>query len=154
VDLQEQPPTDPTIYLCNPDYTEATQRWFFLTNAPPLPISSGPHAVQESWAKERRALCRSRVVEKLDRQGIPFTSLVRAEAEVTPLDFAALFPHSRGALYGAAASSRLAAFRRPPNQMPGVRNLFCVGGSTHPGAGVPMSMLSAAIICNLMTSRG
>jgi phytoene dehydrogenase-like protein len=34
--------------------------------------------------------------------------------------------------------------------VPGVDNLFCVGGSTHPGAGVPMVMLSAAIVSELV----
>jgi phytoene dehydrogenase-like protein len=72
---------------------------------------------------------------------------------VTPRDFAALFPHSRGALYGAAASSKVAAFKRPQNRVPGVRNLYCVGGSTHPGAGVPMVMLSARIVAEQVLGR-
>jgi len=149
VELSEKPPSDPTLYLCNPDFGQATQRWFFLTNAPPLPDSFSQKQTS-TWSAEQRALCRSRVINTLSRHGIPFASLVRAEADVTPEDFAALFPYSRGALYGAAASSRMAAFRRPPNRVQGVENLFCVGGSTHPGAGVPMAMLSAELVCKLI----
>jgi 1-hydroxycarotenoid 3,4-desaturase len=36
-ELHDGPPSDPTVYLCNPDFGESTQRWFFLTNAPALP---------------------------------------------------------------------------------------------------------------------
>jgi 1-hydroxycarotenoid 3,4-desaturase len=157
-ELGSRPPTDPTVYLCNPDFSQATQRWFFLTNAPSLPIS-GDGGWQ--WTAERRRECRQRVIDKLGRHGIDFTSRVvgpsgsggsqtGAEVDVTPRDFADLFPCSRGALYGAAASSRMAAFKRPPNRVPGIANLFCVGGSTHPGAGVPMVMLSAQIVCGLV----
>lgn len=143
-ELATRPPSNPTVYLCNPDAGKATQRWFFLTNAPPLPASGSDAAWK--WGAAERAGCRAQVIAQFDRHGIPFTSVVRAEAEVTPGDFADLFPGSRGALYGAAASSRLGAFKRPPNRVPGIDNLFCVGGSTHPGAGVPMVMLSAAIV--------
>jgi 1-hydroxycarotenoid 3,4-desaturase len=150
-ELAERPPSEPTIYLCNPDFSLATQRWFFLTNAPAVPESSKSLASGWRWTTEQRAFCRGQVAARLHRHGIPFTSLVSAEAEVTPPDFATLFPYSRGALYGAAANSRMAAFSRPPNRVEGVPNLFCVGGSTHPGAGVPMAMLSAAIVCKLIT---
>lgn len=147
-ELATRPPADPTVYLCNPDAGQTTQRWFFLTNAPPLPAA--PTGTGWSWSPAERAGCRAQVLAKLDRHGIPAASAIRAEAEVTPRDFAALFPGSRGAIYGAAASSRVAAFKRPPNRVPGIPNLFCVGGSTHPGAGVPMVMLSAAIVSDLV----
>jgi phytoene dehydrogenase-like protein len=100
------------------------------------------------------ANCRQRVISKLTKTWhIDYAHHVTAEAAVTPEDFARLFPSSRGAIYGAAASSRVAAFRRPPNQVPGLGNLFCVGGSTHPGAGVPMVMLSAKIVAGLIAKR-
>lgn len=143
-ELRQGPPTDPTIYLCDPDAGRDEQRWFFLTNAPALPLDGGPSL----WSAEQRAACRARVADKLARHGIRLEQHARAEATVTPRDFAELFPGSRGAIYGAAASSRTAAFKRPPNRVPGVGNLFCVGGSTHPGAGVPMVMLSAQIVCD------
>lgn len=151
-ELTAGPPSDPTIYLCNPDFGQAQQRWFFLTNAPPLPGASTDPAVQHSsrWSTEQQEQCRERVALKLARHGIDFAQHARAEQTVTPRDLAALFPATQGAIYGAAASSRLAAFKRPPNQVPGVANLYCVGGSTHPGAGVPMVMLSAEIVAKLI----
>jgi phytoene dehydrogenase-like protein len=96
---------------------------------------------------------RARIAEKLARAGIDLDRHARAEAQVTPADFAALFPHSRGSLYGSASNARMSAFLRPRNQAPGIDNLLCVGGSTHPGAGVPMVALSAQISCELLLKK-
>jgi phytoene desaturase len=148
VELADRPPSDPTVYLCNPDFGQDEQRWFFLTNAPPLPPGDA-----RSWTPAEQAACRARVGDKLARHGMDLGRHQRAALGVTPRDFAALFPHSRGALYGAAASSKVAAFKRPQNRVPGVRNLYCVGGSTHPGAGVPMVMLSARIVAEQVLGR-
>jgi 1-hydroxycarotenoid 3,4-desaturase len=147
-ELRSGPPSDPTVYLCNPDFAQRHQRWFCLTNSPPLSESgSGP------WNPTLRTACRERVVQQLARHHIALSPILQAEGEVTPQDFDQLFPLSRGAIYGPAASSRLGAFARPRNRVPGIENLFCVGGSTHPGAGVPMVMLSAAIVSDLLKKQ-
>jgi 1-hydroxycarotenoid 3,4-desaturase len=59
----------------------------------------------------------------------------------TPSEFEALFPATGGALYGRAPHGAMGSFRRPGarSRMPG---LYLAGGSTHPGAGVPMAALS------------
>ncbi len=152
VELLDGPPSDPTVYLCNPDFGHSSQRWFFLTNAPPLPRED-EQSNQRRWDDDFVNLCRQRVVDKLARHRFDYSRHVTTECAVTPDDFARLFPASRGAIYGAAASSKMAAFRRPPNEVPGLANLFCVGGSTHPGAGVPMVMLSAQIVAGLCQKR-
>jgi phytoene dehydrogenase-like protein len=40
-----------------------------------------------------------------------------------------------------------AAFLRTKNRSP-IKNLFCVGGSTHPGGGLPLVGISAEIVAN------
>ncbi|HRI53485.1 MAG TPA: phytoene desaturase family protein [Pseudomonadota bacterium] len=153
-ELRDGPPRDPTVYLCNPDWRQAAQRWFFLTNAPAQPLPGAADApVSAAWTAEQQAACHARVGAQLARHGIDLSRHARAAQSVTPRDFAERFPCSRGALYGAAASSRLAAFKRPPNRVPGVPNLYCVGGSTHPGAGVPMVMLSAQLVAEMILGR-
>lgn len=149
-ELASGPPTDPTIYLCSPDalFRRADQRWFFLTNAPALP--PGSEHSDAAWSPAQIAACRARVAGKLARHGMDLGRHSRGSFDVTPRDFAERFPWSRGAIYGAAANSRLGSFRRPPNRVPGIGNLYCVGGSTHPGAGVPMVMLSAQIVAGLV----
>ena len=43
----------------------------------------------------------------------------------------------------ASCRDEMAAFKRPPNQVPGVAGLYLAGGTVHPGAGLPMVCLSA-----------
>jgi phytoene dehydrogenase-like protein len=60
----------------------------------------------------------------------------------SPADLAAAFPGSRGAIYGAASNDRFAAFKRPPNRVPGLPGVYLASGSAHPGGGLPMVALS------------
>jgi phytoene dehydrogenase-like protein len=50
-----------------------------------------------------------------------------------------------GAIYGRALHGPLATLCRPANRT-GVGGLFLVGGSTHPGGGLPLVALSARIV--------
>jgi 1-hydroxycarotenoid 3,4-desaturase len=72
--------------------------------------------------------------------------LIDADDEIvwerTPSDLARRFPGSRGAIYGAASNSQLAAFQRPANDVSGVRGLYLAGGTVHPGGGVPLCIQS------------
>jgi phytoene dehydrogenase-like protein len=113
-----------------------------LSNAPAL---DGDGAALDWKAEAPR--CRRRIVETLARFG--WTLAARAEAELTPLDFATRFPGSRGAIYGLSSNSRMAAFNRPANRVPGVAGLYLAGGTVHPGAGLPMVVLSARIATTL-----
>ena len=51
-----------------------------------------------------------------------------------------------GAIYG-TPSHGLTGLLRPPNRGP-VRGLFLVGGSVHPGGGLPLVMLSAKLVAD------
>jgi 1-hydroxycarotenoid 3,4-desaturase len=77
-----------------------------------------------------------------------------ATHEIAPPDFAARFPSSKGAIYGIASNSRMAAFKRPANTLPGIGALYFCGGSVHPGAGLPMVALSARIATRLALQQG
>jgi 1-hydroxycarotenoid 3,4-desaturase len=144
-----RPPEDPTVYLCAQDRApgmtaRGDERHLLLTNAPAL------DGAGESW-KEEESRCKSRLLAALARHHLTLSPT--AERAVTPPEFEALFPGSRGALYGASSNSRLAAFERPPNQVPGIRGLYQVGGSAHPGAGLPMVALSAKIAAAQATAE-
>jgi phytoene desaturase len=146
---RHEAPDSPTVYLCAPDHAEVgSQRWFFLSNAAAVPAGDLAPSV-ESWGAEATR-CRARLGVVLAHHGLALDGNVLAEQSVTPADFAGLFPSSRGSLYGAASNSRTSAFKRPPNRVRGLANLYCVGGSTHPGAGVPMVALSARITAGLI----
>jgi 1-hydroxycarotenoid 3,4-desaturase len=149
---RRRPPEDPTVYLCaddrvagtpvDPDGSEGTERAFLLTNAPPRDAEGA--AID--WIREAER-CRERILHTLARHG--WSPTVRAFAEQTPVDFERRFPHSKGALYGLASNSKMAAFKRPPNQIPGLGGLYLAGGTVHPGAGLPMVCLSARMATQL-----
>lgn len=136
--VQRRPPEEPTVYVC----AEAPGRHFMLTNAPPLDDKG--RAVD--WTLEA-SRCRARLDAVLARHG--WTHTPTATHELTPADVAARFPSSRGAIYGLASNSRMAAFKRPANTMPGIAGLYFCGGTVHPGAGLPMVVLSAKIATRL-----
>jgi phytoene desaturase len=45
------------------------------------------------------------------------------------------------------------AFLRPKNQDKLLKNLYYVGGSTHPGGGIPLVVLSSMIVSNMISSH-
>ncbi len=144
----KRPPDDPTVYLCAQDRApgaappaDGRERHLLLTNAPALDAA---HPID--WTLEG-AECRRRLDETLARHSVTLRRSV--ERSVTPADFEALFPSSRGSLYGGSSNARTAAFERPTNRVPGTRGLYLVGGSAHPGAGVPMVALSGRIASSL-----
>jgi 1-hydroxycarotenoid 3,4-desaturase len=134
-----RPPGDPTVYVCA---EPGAGGYFILTNAPPL----DERGAAVDWAAEA-ATCRARIEAVLARYGWNLTPT--ATRELLPSDFAARFPGSRGAIYGLASNSRMAAFKRPANHIAGIGGLYFCGGSVHPGAGLPMVALSARIATRL-----
>jgi phytoene dehydrogenase-like protein len=55
-----------------------------------------------------------------------------------------------GSLYGTSSNSTLAAFLRHPNQTGTIKGLYFVGGSVHPGGGIPLCLRSAKIVSNMI----
>ena len=52
----------------------------------------------------------------------------------------------RGALYGSSSNNMMAAFNRHANFKKRFKNLYFVGGSVHPGGGIPLCLASSAIV--------
>lgn len=129
-------PTQPTTYVCAPDFdTAGKQRLFVLVNAPANNASKQYDAATIEYDRQN-------TVAQLRRCGL---SLDLDDFEVTTPDhFADRYPGTGGALYGPAMHGWRAAFQRPGNRsrIPG---LYLAGGSVHPGSGVPMAALSGRL---------
>ena len=67
----------------------------------------------------------------------------------TPADLERETRSPGGAIYGTSSNGARAAFLRPANRSP-VPGLFLVGGSSHPGGGLPLVGMSAAIVAGLV----
>ena len=59
------------------------------------------------------------------------------------IDFFEKYRSNRGSIYGTTSNSRFSAFLRPRNKEKSLHNLYLVGGSTHPGGGIPLVIQSA-----------
>ncbi|MFM9034548.1 MAG: phytoene desaturase family protein [Mycobacterium sp.] len=137
---RDRPPADPTVYLCAQERCHGVAGWpdaepvFVMANAPAEPAAEPRPA--RVWAELESA-----VEQRVRAAGL----WGRGDDLVwrrTPAELAAAFPGSRGAIYGAASNDRFAAFRRPPNRVPGRSGLYLASGSAHPGGGLPMVALS------------
>lgn len=146
------PPDEPTIYVSitsktdEEDAPEGRENWFVLVNAPPL-------SSRFDWSTQATAY-RERVLNRLAAHGVDVRGQIRTEKLLTPLDLERLTGARRGALYGWSSNNRFAAFRRPHNRPDHIRGLYFAGGTTHPGGGVPMVMLSGKVAAELMMKDG
>jgi phytoene dehydrogenase-like protein len=143
------PPNDPTIYISisskqDPDHAPAgCENWFVLINMPYL--TKGQE--NETWNKNR---IRDKIMQKLKRFGMDISGKIQYERTITPLDIADQFHSNRGSIYGISSNTMHSAFRRPPNRSRQLRGLYFAGGSTHPGGGVPLCMLSGKFAAELI----
>ena len=112
----------------------APERLLCLVNAPARGDAGGP-------SDEEIESCERRTFEYLRRLGLTLDPQSPGRLRHSPRDWAQRFPGTGGALYGQATHGWRASFSRPAviTRLPG---LFLAGGSTHPGAGVPMAVLS------------
>lgn len=140
--------SDPTIYVCATSRTDHSQapagheNLFILVNAPAT-------SERTDWSREA-APYRDLIIEKLECFGLKgLGEVIDYEHRITPDDFAATYGAHRGALYGASSNSLLSAFLRPPNKARDIRNLYFAGGTTHPGGGIPLVLLSGKMAAEL-----
>ena len=58
-----------------------------------------------------------------------------------------------GSLYGSSSNNKMSAFLRHPNFSKHIQNLYFCGGSVHPGGGIPLCLLSAKIVSELIKKQ-
>ncbi|GAA2907456.1 phytoene desaturase [Actinoplanes cyaneus] len=135
-----RPAGDPTVFVTRaPDPAVAPpghEAWFVLVNA----ASQGTGWNQVDWRRPGLTQAyRDRVLDVLAARGIDVRHRLLFAETRTPADLADATAAPGGAIYGTAGG-----LLRPANRGP-VDGLFLVGGSTHPGGGLPMVTLSAKI---------
>ena len=138
---------DPTVYIhitskdLEGEAPVGGENWFVMINA--------PADYGQDWASWR-AIARASVLAKIERAlGIDVAPLIEVEEVIDPPTIQSRTGSDRGALYGASSNNAMAAFLRHPNFHRQIPNLFFVGGSAHPGGGIPLCLLSAKIAADL-----
>ncbi len=142
---------DPTVYIYisskyNPtDAPEGCENWFVMINA--------PADVGQNWA-ELIAQSRQRILEKLDRiLGKKLSENIVSEQILSPPDIFKQTGSVNGSLYGSSSNSRYASFNRHANFRSDISGLYFVGGSVHPGGGIPLCLSSANIVAGLVKEQ-
>jgi phytoene dehydrogenase-like protein len=142
-----RPPADPTIYVgCPAAQDPAT--------APPgheglTLLVNVPAASPGNWGRSAAGYAEL-LLDKLDASGLGVRDRVLFTETLTPADFEHRYDGWLGSIYGTSHNGRLAPFRRPGNRGP-LAGLYLVGGSVHPGGGLPLVVIGSRIVADLVT---
>lgn len=148
---------DPTIYVADTSSHDGEHappggsNLFILINTPYVDASGDAPLGQEesgragepdrTGAWEREA---DRVLDLLESRGLDgLKDSIVCRQVITPNEFQNLYRSNRGSIYGTSSNSRFSAFMRPRNRHRRIAGLYFCGGSTHPGGGIPLVVLSA-----------
>ena len=141
---KKNPVNDPTIYICVPADPkmvkgENLEAWSILINAPRHEPGSG-----WDWNKGS-SLYAAKIIAKLDQLGLRVSERLEVMEFETPADLENSVGAPGGSIYGTSSNGARSAFMRAKNTSP-LKNLYCVGGSAHPGGGLPLVGISAEIV--------
>jgi len=150
---RKEPVRDPAIYICNPKDSEMVpsenhEAWTILINAPRHEPKDGcdwnQPGLKEKYAEE--------IIDLIEKRGIKVRDRIKVMKVRTPADLEKEHLAPGGSIYGTSSNGARSAFLRAKNRSP-IRNLYCVGGSTHPGGGLPLVGISAEIVANAIAAK-
>lgn len=140
---------DPTVYInitgkCEPGIQAPPNKenWFVMVNAP---ANVGQYTA--GWQQELK----QNILKKLSRLlHTDVEALIEVESVLNPVTIEENTSSYMGSLYGTSSNSRMAAFLRHPNFSNKLKGLYFVGGSVHPGGGIPLCLRSAKIMSDIV----
>ncbi len=137
---------DPTVYinisskLAKGDAPIGSENWFVMVNA--------PANIGQNW-DELVSMTKKNIISKINKQfNVKIEDLIENEEILDPRSIETNTSSFQGSLYGTSSNSKFAAFLRHPNFKNKMKGLYFVGGSVHPGGGIPLCLLSAKIATN------
>jgi len=143
---------DPTVYVNITNKLEpgihapiGKENWFVMIN---VPANNG-----QDWNLLTQ-FYRAAILKKLNKMvGENIESCIEVSEILTPVTIESRTASYMGSLYGTSSNSKMAAFMRHPNYSKTTSGLYFVGGSVHPGGGIPLCLSSAAIVSNLIKDK-
>ena len=143
----KKPVEKPTIYICAPNdpamvKDESLESWSVLVNAP----QHGAGGFDWSDENFARTYANS-IIDQIEARGISVRDRLETLTIRTPADLERSVSAPGGSIYGTSSNGVRAAFIRAKNRSP-IKNLYCVGGSAHPGGGLPLVGMSGEIVAN------
>ena len=144
----EKPFDDPTVYInitskyCSGDAPKGCENWFVMVNVP-----HNASGKEITYGSELRRL----VVQKINRMlHTDIEKYIVEEGVLDPYGIEIQTSSFGGSLYGNASNNRYAAFLRHSNFSGKLKGLYFVGGSVHPGGGIPLCLMGAKIVSQLI----
>ncbi|WP_162343406.1 1-hydroxycarotenoid 3,4-desaturase CrtD [Cyclobacterium salsum] len=138
---------DPTVYINitsvykKDDAPADCMNWFTMIN---VPNNQG-----QDWTL-LTSRARSAIIEKINRTlNTDIEPLIEVEELLDPITIETKTASANGALYGNSSNNRYAAFLRHANHSR-IKGLYFCGGSVHPGGGIPLCLLSAKIMAEMI----
>lgn len=147
----KKPYHDPTTYInitskVTPgDAPEGCENWFVMVNVPHNSSGEPIHYVQEM---------RKHIIAKINRVlKTDIESYIEIEDTLDPYLIEQRTGSSGGSLYGNSSNNKYAAFLRHANESSKIKNMYFCGGSVHPGGGIPLGLLSAKIVSEMIGEK-
>jgi phytoene desaturase len=145
----------PSFYVHAPVRTDPTAAPF---NQDTLSIVAGAGHIDKNKDQDWNDLkkkTRIAVIQRLRQLGMEdIEEHIKFEVCYTPENWESTCNISRGSVFGSLAHNLLQmGYFRPHNQHSRYKNLFFVGGSTHPGNGIPNILLSAKLTAERILSN-
>jgi phytoene desaturase len=147
-------PEDPSFYIQNASATDATlapEGHSTLYVLVPVPNQKDKPI---DWIAEKKSY-RDLVIQKIIKK-TGLTDLeehIKVERVITPLDWQNDTDVYDGAVFNLSHSLNQMLYLRPHNQLEGYKNLYIVGGGTHPGSGLPTILESGRIAADLIEKK-
>lgn len=144
---------EPAVYVSAPDDPQlrpddGSEAWFVLVNAP-RHAPHDPRAGVDWRAPGFAQAYADHVLAVMARRGLDVRDRLLWREVRTPADLQRATGSVGGSIYGSSSNGARAAFLRPANRSR-VPGLLLVGGSSHPGGGIPLVLASAAITAGLV----
>ncbi len=127
------------------DAPEGCENWFVMINVPHNTSGQPIEYVQEM---------RKHIVAKINRVlKTDIEQYIEVEEVLDPYLIEQRTSSAGGSLYGNSSNNKYAAFLRHANNSSKIKNMYFVGGSVHPGGGIPLGMLSAKIVSEMIAEK-
>lgn len=143
--------SDPTVYInitskdVKGDAPDNCENWFVMINSPNDSGQDWDNMIDE---------VKSNILKKINRLlNIELEDYIEYEKVYTPKTIESNTQSYMGSLYGSSSNNLMSAFLRHPNFSNKILNLYFCGGSVHPGGGIPLCLLSAKIVSQLIKNK-
>lgn len=139
-------PRDPSFYISSPVRTDPTfappgqESWVVL-----VPVGHLVEGVEVDWPQQVRRV-RAHILQRLAKLGMPdIQEHIVFEQCFTPRYYSDALNLMKGSAFSLAHNLAQVGYFRPHNKADGFERLYFVGGSTHPGTGLPLVLISARL---------